>query len=239
MKGQVVKGFILITLSVLAGTLPAQAALKAATVGDSITQGVPIYNSKGNGCTDCGGYQPGLKALLDAKNNESNTVYNYGIAGETSNAGAARIPSIISGKNPDYVLYMEGTNDLVDYSPSTVAERVKIAVNNILAQGKTAVVGTLIPDLKYAPKSDKKGIPETNGYIRTMVAQKQAANKKVYLAELHDDGYWGWGSSPTMSSDGLHPNAAGYQQMAEIWFSVLRGFLGAGYLPAIYLLLFD
>jgi lysophospholipase L1-like esterase len=216
-----------------------QAAPKVATVGDSITQGVPIYNSKGNGCTNCGGYQPGLKALLDAKNNESNTVYNYGIAGETSDAGAARIPGIISNKNPDYVLYMEGTNDLLDYSPSTVAGRVEMAVNNILAQDKTAVVGTLIPDLKFAPKPDKKGIPETNGYIRSMVAQKQAANKKVYLAELHDDGYWGWGSSPTMSSDGTHPNAAGYQQMAEIWFSVLKGFLGAGYLPAIYLLLLD
>jgi hypothetical protein len=42
-----------------------------------------------------------------------------------------------------------------------------------------------------------------------------------------------------MSSDGTHPNAAGYQQMAEIWFSVLKGFLGMRYLPAIYLLLLD
>lgn len=239
MNRSVAGQIIWFVLFAIVGILPAHAVIKITAVGDSITQGIPYYTSHGNGCTNCGQYTYRLEALLDANSWSASTVYNYGVAGESSNKGAARIPGIISSKNPEYVLFMEGTNDLLDVSPATVAARVEIGVNNILNAGKIAIVGTLIPDLKYAPKPDKKGIPETNGYIRSMVTQKQGADKNVFLAELHDDGYWGWGSSPTMSSDGTHPNTTGYQQMAAIWYGVFEELLRPDFLPAVYLLLLD
>jgi lysophospholipase L1-like esterase len=211
-------------LACLVSAVPANAATKIAAVGDSITQGFPYYTVNGNGCTNCGQYTWRLEALLDADSNWSpSTVYNYGVGGETSNKGAARIPGIISSLSPEYVLFMEGTNDLPSANPATVSARVEIAVNNILASGKIPVVGTLLPDLRGGGKD----IIGTNTRIRSMLEQKD-----VQLADLYNaTSSWG-----PLLGDGLHPNYSGYQLMAETWYAALPS---VSFLPAVYLLLLD
>ncbi len=234
MKQDVNRAFArLVLLLFLAVTFTANAQIRIATVGDSITQGVPYYNSSGNGCTNCGGYQPRLELLIDAESWSAGTVYNYGIAGEWSSGGAARIPGIIGNLNPDYVLYMEGTNDLWYVSPGTVRNRVRDAVDNILAAGKIPIIGTLLPDTRGTANSDK-GIPTTNSLIRTMLEEKE-----VQLAELYyATSYSGWVS---LMADGIHPNQSGYQLMANTWYAALVEAQpeqsSVGFLPAVYLLL--
>jgi len=223
----------LVMLLFLVASFAASAQIRIATVGDSITQGVPYYNSSGNGCTNCGGYQPYLEPLIDAESWSAGTVYNYGIAGEWSNEGAGRIPGIISSINPDYVLYMEGTNDLWYVSPGTVHDRVRSAVDNILAGGKVPIIGTLLPDTRGNANNDKQ-IPQTNDLIRTMLVEKE-----VQLAELYyATSYSGWVS---LMADGIHPNQSGYQLMANTWYTALGESRESpvGFLPAVYLLLLD
>ena len=211
----------------------ANADIRIATVGDSITQGVPGYQSNGNGCTNCGGYQPWLELLIDAESWSVGAVYNYGIAGELSNGGAARIPGIIDSINPEYVLYMEGTNDLWYFSPGTVRDRVRSAVNNILAQGKIPVIGTLLPDTRGNANNDK-GIPDANNVIRAMLVDKGVQLAELYLATS----FSGWAN---LMADGLHPNSAGYNLMAQTWYTALgeAGGVTVGFLPAVYLLLLE
>ncbi len=223
----------LVMLLFLASSFAASAQIRIATVGDSITQGVPYRNSSGNGCTNCGGYQPKLELLIDAESWSAGTVYNYGIAGESSSGGAARIPGIISSLNPDYVLYMEGTNDLWYSSPGSVRDRVSGAVDKILAGGKIPIIGTLLPDTRGTANSDK-GIPTTNNLIRIMLEEKE-----VQLAELYSaTSYSGWAS---LMPDGLHPDHSGYQLMANTWHAALVEAQpeqsSVGFLPAVYLLL--
>ncbi len=100
--GQVVIGLMLMS------TLPAFAVTKFVAVGDSITLGIGVINPDslvGDGCVLCGGYEYRLDILLD-NNGLPSTVYNYGVSGESSSAGAARIPEVIAAVNPEYVLFM-------------------------------------------------------------------------------------------------------------------------------------
>lgn len=208
------------------------AAAKIACVGDSITQGVPYYNSSGNGCTNCGGYEPKLETLLD-DNGWPSTVYNYGVAGEWSNTGAARIPGIISSLDPEYVLFQEGTNDLgFIMDPNTVQLRIQIGINNILDEDKIPVIGTLLPDTR-GNNNNLKRIPETNDRIRDMLVDMD-----VQLAELYSAASFnGWNS---LMVDGIHPNQSGYQLMADVWYAaLLEAKPGQGFLPAIMLLLLE
>lgn len=207
------------------------AVTKIACVGDSITQGVPYYNSRGNGCVNCGGYEPKLDNLLD-NNDWASTVYNYGVAGEWSNGGASRIPGIISSKDPEYVLFMEGTNDLSFSSPSTVRARIEVGINNILAEDKIPVIGTLLPDTR-GNNNNSKRIPQTNSLIRNMLS-----DMNVQLAEFYNaTSYNGWAGR---MADGIHPNQSGYQLMADVWYAaLLEAKPNHGFLPAVYLLLLN
>ncbi len=224
----------LMLLLFLAATYTANAQIRIATVGDSITQGVPYRYSSGNGCTNCGGYQPKLELLIDAQSWSAGTVYNYGVAGEWSSTGAGKIPGIISSINPDYVMFMEGTNDLgFSVSPYTVRARVEIAVNNTIAGGKIPIIGTLLPDTRGGSNAAKQ-IPLTNELIRAMLVEKG-----VQLAELYyATSFSGWAS---LMPDGLHPDHSGYQLMANTWYSALVEAQpeqsSVGFLPAVYLLL--
>jgi lysophospholipase L1-like esterase len=216
----------LMMLLFLVLTFTANAQIKIATVGDSITQGMPYYNSSGNGCTNCGGYQPKLELLIDAESWSAGTVYNYGIGDEWSDEGAARIPGIISSINPDYVMFMEGTNDLqFSIAPSTVSARVEIAVNNTIAGGKIPIIGTILPDTRGSSNTAKQ-IPLTNDLIRAMLVVKE-----VQLAELYyATSYSGWVS---LMSDGVHPNQAGYQLMADTWYAAMLEINGKSSLTII------
>ncbi len=226
---------IWVSLIVVGFVSQASAVTKVACVGDSITQGVPYYNSKGNGCTGCGGYEPKLEALLDG-NGWASSVHNYGVAGEWSNTGAGRIPTIINSIDPEYVLFMEGTNDLAFSAPDTVQARIRIGINKILAANKIAIVGTLLPDTRGNYNATKR-IPIANTLIRSMLAEEFPESQ---LAELYNaTSYGGWANK---MADGLHPNQSGYQLVAGVWYDALQEAktkTSVLFLPAVYLLLLE
>lgn len=204
----VMAGFLLLPCG---GMGSAAAAEKIVAFGDSITAGYP-YLKTGDGCTNCGGYEPFLQYFLDWEG-KGKTVYNYGVSGEyLTFEGVNRIDTVMAAERPDYVLLMEGTNDLSLYvDPATVAYNVYYVAYKILLWGGKPVVGTITPDTRYG-SSDWKNISLTNQYISYYV-------NNTPLMCLSDQNSWitpYWNAG--YNDDGLHPNYYGYWIMAAIWY---------------------
>lgn len=173
--------------------------------GDSITLGYPYVAAPANGAR-IGGYPPALEELFPDIGKKV-SVYNWGVGGETTNSGLSRINGLCH-TDADYTLILEGTNDFFSgISPQTTAANVVQMAKNSRACGKTPMVGTLTPDFRGSGKSVEK----INSYLASAVQ-----NAGIELVDLYDTMVGNW--NDYVSSDRLHPNPYGYQQIARIWF---------------------
>ena len=176
--------------------------------GDSITAGYTAYAADGNGClAPCGGYEPPLQTLLKTAGRDA-IVRNWGKGGETTDNGASRVSSVLTGDKPRYILLMEGTNDLLFLSPDTVRKNMAYMVDLSLARGVVPILGTITPDSRGG-----KPISQTNTLLKELAAQK-----KIALADLYAAVKDSWSS---LTADGLHPNRTGYTKIAQAWSSAL------------------
>ena len=201
------------------------------TVGDSITSGYPYYwPIEGNGCTPpCGGYQPKLQSLLLAAGKDV-LVRNYGVRGASTADGVARIDALLDATTPQFVLIMEGTNDLLFLSPNTVYRNIAYMVDATLARGEVPVLGTIPPDSYNAVQNLNKPIVETNVLLRHL-----ARDRGIGLADHYAALVGNWSN---LTYEGLHPNLAGYEVMARTWFTPVHDRINAmTSLPWLMLLL--
>jgi lysophospholipase L1-like esterase len=206
-----------------------------ATLGDSITSGVPYYTAtNANGCVPpCGGYQPELQSLLRASGREA-VVRNYGLRGDTSHDGVRRIDAVMEACKPKYILLLEGTNEIYFLSPVTVRSNLALMVDKAKARGVVPVIGTLTPDSQFTSKP----IPATNALLKDL-----AVRRKVPLSDLYQATVARWRS--ISSQDGIHPNLTGYRIVAKTWFDTLVAWEesnaapSASFLPTMYLLLLE
>ncbi|MDW7772699.1 MAG: GDSL-type esterase/lipase family protein [Desulfobulbaceae bacterium] len=190
--------------------------------GDSITQGYPEVVQPPLGAR-VGGYEPDLEALTDSRKEHYN-VYNYGRGGETTLEGMMRFDYVLS-QHPmaRYVLLLEGTNDIwSQISREDTVYYLSVMIDMALDFGIEPVIGTITPDPR--PVAADKNIPLLNQMIRDMAADRNVVVADLY-AEMVDD----WESTyidilyPDVPvwNDWLHPNRAGYEKMAEIWFKAV------------------
>ena len=201
------------------------------TVGDSITSGYPYYwPIEGNGCTPpCGGYQPKLQSLLLAAGKDV-LVRNYGVRGASTADGVARIDALLDSSSPQFVLILEGTNDLFTSSKDTVVKNIAYMVDATLARGEVPVLGTLLPDIRKAEVYLSKPIVETNTLLRQL-----ARDRGIGLADHYAALVGNWSN---LTYEGLHPNLAGYEVMARTWFTPVHDRINAmTSLPWLMLLL--
>jgi lysophospholipase L1-like esterase len=179
------------------------------TFGDSITQGYPYRTSPGNGSAS-GGYQGFLVLLLDRAGQAAET-QNWGLGGEPTVLGVARLQSILAQVPfADKVLIMEGTNDANGgISYETVLYNLDIMVQLAQQAGIEPVLSTLLPSAR-----DKSGIGSLiNPGIRNI-----AANRGIGLC----DPYSTFQSlSRYVIGDGIHPTALGYLVLGYYWKEAL------------------
>lgn len=196
-------------------------AIKIAAFGDSITRGYPYYTNDANGLANNGGYIPSLQSQLngaDWGSGESITVYNWGHPGErVYSSGRYRFPSPVlntSGKEPDYVLIMEGTNDLSGgIGPGAIGDKLNQIVTEVLNAGRIPVLGTLLP--RFDGEVSSSSLTLVNSNIKSI-----GTSRGVEVADLYV-GNGNWANWNSMMTDGLHPNTTGYALMANIWFATL------------------
>lgn len=211
---------ILFTLLLLV-SVAAQAQTGYIAFGDSITAGVgddDLRTEKG--------YPPRLEALLQGAG-ISATVDNYGVGGEDTVQGLARLPGVLNEAaiSGDVLILMEGTNDI---SRSIPVETTRFNLNQMAERaenrGVSVIHATTIPRLPNA-KFDSANITNTwlNQNIRDMAGRRsrKLADPFEVLSttpNLFPQYYYQGNDDPVG-----HPNAAGYDLVAQIFFDVIRG----------------
>jgi lysophospholipase L1-like esterase len=184
-------------------------------LGDSITFGVLDTNVPE--CLEMyrgwGGFCPPLEGFL------GKTVVNAGICGEDSNGGRDRVTKILKRFRPGVILLDYSPNDLFD-GPHHDVINLRLMVDAALANHTVPVVGTLIPATSY--HSGWEPFAEAvNALILEMCAEKGLICADLHAAFVNDPRFQ---ESPfnLLSEDGLHPNHAGYELMAETWAAAVK-----------------
>lgn len=160
--------------------------------GDSITSGLDGESEP---------YPPRLARLT------GKTVINEGYSGETAAEGVSRIWGLLNNYNPGRIMILYGVNDIMhnaDYGEivSNLRTMVQAAKEN-----KTMVaIATMLPMIDRHNGIYQGSIEEVNYQIRIM-----AAEEGVRLVDLEPL----FGTGAGLQLDGLHPNDAGNEIIAN------------------------
>ncbi len=147
-------------------------------------------------------------------------VINAGCLGEPAGhpATLSRLATKLSAYHPDVVLLLEGVNDLGGTSSVAPAvQGVQALIAEPRGRGAQVMVGTLLPQIAGSINAGAVNlIVPFNTLLRPVAAGAGAREVDLYADIAADLTDW---ISPY---DGLHPTAAGYQEIARIWFKSLQ-----------------
>jgi acyl-CoA thioesterase I len=160
--------------------------------GDSLT--------RGTGAKDSESYPAVLAAETGL------TIVNAGIPGEESDAGLARLPALLAKEQPDLVILGHGGNDLLRKRDLNLTE-ANLRQMIELAQASGASVILL-------------GVPKPGLFIGTHPLYRELAESQGIPVE--DEALADILSDPNLKSDAIHPNAAGYAELAAAIHALLR-----------------
>ena len=162
--------------------------------------GDSLTEGKGAGGTSFA--YPALLARLSGK-----TVLNMGLSGETALHAPQRLPEVLEAR-PHMVLIEFGAND---YMRSMSREKAVNAVAQIVDAVQAAGAIAVIVDT---------GGPGMNAYTK---AYKKLAKEKqaIFVPGIMRDIF----NKPKYKSDMIHPNAAGYEIVAQRVYEVIKPYL--------------
>jgi len=166
--------------------------------GDSLTAGT--------GADPDSSYPAVLSRLIGRR------VVNAGVPGEVTAAGLARLPQLLEQEQPALVLLCLGGNDFLQRLDPAKAEQHLRAMVGLLRERGIGVVLIGVPRLGL-------GL-EVPGWYDDIAREAGIPYEGKVLVRILAD--------RSLKSDTIHPNAAGYQQMAEALAVRLRK---AGALP--------
>jgi len=138
------------------------------------------------------------------------TVINAGVSGELSAHGLKRLEALLDRYQPQLLLLCHGANDMLqkrnlDTMASNVEAMIKLAQDRDIQVHLISVPNTnllLTPLKQYQKIATKMNVPLDNDLMSDILSQ------------------------PSLHSDIIHPNAMGYQKMAETIYENLNA-LGA------------
>jgi len=153
--------------------------------GDSLTAGT--------GAEDEESYPAALSKLLGCQ------VVNAGVPGEITEEGADRLPELLRQYKPGLVVLCHGGNDMLGkIDDASIMRHLRTMIEDAQAAGADVVLlGVPRPGLVlktppfYADLAHEYGVPYEGKVLPKIL------------------------SSPTLKSDMLHPDAAGYRKLAE------------------------
>ncbi len=184
------------------GAQEAPSKTRIVAFGDSITAGYLATP-----------YSRYLQQALDAQGCNS-VVINEGELGEISFDGAARIDSVLTRSQPQYVLLMEGANDVRSgVSAQITAASLGTMMDKTIDAGATPIVGSITPNTE----SGSEYIPIVQTYNPAI--QQEAAKRGVVYVDLYS-ALQGpdWGS---YNVDGYHLSEKGQNVVAQEFNKVL------------------
>ena len=160
--------------------------------GDSLT--------RGTGAAQEQSYPAVLGRMLGT------TIINLGIPGEVTSAGLKRLPVVLDEYHPTLVLLCHGGNDFLQrYNQDETIRNLRSMVSLIKQRGADVIlVG--VPKLGFG-----LDVPE---FYAMIAEENQIPFEGEILLDLLGDN--------DMKSDPIHPNATGYQLMAEAVYDVIE-----------------
>jgi lysophospholipase L1-like esterase len=200
---------------------PRLSATAFVAFGDSISDGVLGFAPRAVG--DPGpavGYAFKLRTLLAGRYTAQTIVMtDEGVPGEGVTAGRMRLPRVLTRDMPQALVLLEGVNDLNglgDFAIRSVVDNLRTMVRETRARGIIVFLATLLPQRPGGRRAlAVESIPPTNARIRTMAAEEGAVLVDLYAAFEGQ-------TATLLGNDGLHPNEAGYQRMAEVFFEAIK-----------------
>lgn len=210
-------------------------AVRILAWGDSITAG----KSGDEGETT--GYIPFLNELYSEKVEPAN-IWQSGRSSETTLWGLIELQSALDRCNYDFVLILEGTNDMFRYKLDDPSLEVEDTAANLIKMaeicrkdGAIPIVGTLLPKHKTTDMNYK-----VQGQIRSIYIKpamrlngitvcdfqsfypfehdfKKPSTPGVFTRDYYND---------TESFRFTHPSQLGYEIMGRLWFQAMLTFQG-------------
>jgi lysophospholipase L1-like esterase len=168
-----------------------------------------------------------LQALLTAQYPAQLVVMNNeGLGGRRAVDDLDRLRQALTTHMPQVLLLQEGINDLHGAQGQAIGplvDALRSMIRDAKGRGIRVMLGTLLPEdacgcrgFDFADGVDD--IAPANAQIRTLAAQESATLVDLYPVFV--------GQTETLLTfDGLHPNPAGYEKMAEKFFEVIRATL--------------
>jgi len=208
--------------------LPAAAAarIRYLAFGDSITVGYPRHDEDCpcedlSECQQLCGYPHRLQNLLNAAGVDAG-VLNRGLGGEKTPEGLTRLDEVLA-EGGHVLLLMEGTNDISrNISPETTLYNLAEMGRKAMLRGFETVHVTLIPRIPEATV-DRENVVSADiaQRIRDLAfwTDRQLVDPfEVFSTtpDLFEDFYADLSGDPVG-----HPNARGFDLLAEIFFNVL------------------
>ena len=188
--------------------------------GDSITAGVTSFC----GVQGCGGtttgYPQRLETWLRARYPaQAVAVQGSGAPGECASAsgcngtaGRNRLPGTIAAVH-DLVVILEGVNDTnAIASDAFIVDALRAMVHSARDAGKDVILCGLLP---VKPNEDTGQLKADPGRIASMNSRLADLASAEGVPFVDMVAAFGSAFQPLLSPDGLHPNDAGYQRMAE------------------------
>jgi lysophospholipase L1-like esterase len=205
-------------------TAESNGGVRIMPLGDSITDGAGVP----------GGYRVGLWQRLAAaryRNDYVGSQFNgpgslwdhdhEGHPGWRIDQVDANIVGWLRTHQPRSILLHIGTNDVLqNYNLPGAPGRLSALVDRITATAPNAdvFVATIVP---LGWSSGNAAVRSFNSTIPGMVQSKVRSGKRVHLVNLYS-------AVPTSDLyDGVHPNAAGHDKMAAVWYAALRSVPGS------------
>ena len=176
---------------------------------------------------DIVGYPQRMSSILQARYpGQIVRVENAGRGGECAStacvppppgvppSGVSRLPTRLTAAH-DLVVLLEGVNDITAPRTTTqVVDALRTMIGTARNAGKSVLLSGLLP---VKPRDDNG---EYKGATPSQIALYNGAIQQLAIAEavpyIDMVSALGPGFIAYLSPDGLHPNEAGYQRMAEI-----------------------
>ncbi|GAA0319775.1 cellulose binding domain-containing protein [Actinoallomurus spadix] len=194
-------------------------------LGDSITDGVTIPGAYRTGLWQRftgGGYRVDFVGSLSNGPSALGDHDHEGHSGWRIDQIDANIVGWLRAYTPHTVLLHIGTNDVIQtHDLSGAPARLSALIDHITATVPTAevFVATIIP---LASSGLEANARTYNSAIPGIVQSKANAGRHVHLVDLHAAL-----TTADLLSDGVHPNATGFDKMAAAWFAALRSVPGS------------
>lgn len=177
--------------------------------GDSITRGTGDGPEATEDPPLPAGYPARLQVLLGVP------VDNGGRPGEQTTEGLDRIAAELGRSRPDYVILLEGINDVIQGRGNVVVTNLRTMIDEVFRSGALPILGTLTPTCCRRERSlPESTVRDLNHDIRNLAFEEGVSLIDFFEAFVSPDPSFDPTSGLIHDPEGLHPTPAGYDVMA-------------------------